>query len=163
MKTLFTTLCFFLIFSVSAQLTKDDVTLIQEMYGKEKRDLVKEYMRFNDTVSAGAFWKIYDSYETDRKKLGGDFIGIMQDYAENFEQLDDKKADELVTKMSTNNIAYENLYITYYNKLKPAIGALKASQFIQMEAYFRSAIKTEILDEIPFIGEIDSILDDSEE
>jgi hypothetical protein len=39
--------------------------------------------------------------------------------------------------------------------MKPVVGALKASQFIQLESYLRSVIKTSILDEIPFIGEID--------
>lgn len=155
MKKLLTPICIFLFLSTSAQVTTDDVNLIQAMYGKEKRDLVQEYMGFTDSAAAGSFWKIYDSYEAERKKLARDFIGILQDYANNYENLDDKKADELITKTSANNIAYENLYIKYYKKIKPVAGALKASQFIQLEAYFRSAIKTSILDEIPFIGEID--------
>jgi len=155
MKKLLTPICLFLFFSASAQLTTDDVNLIQAMYGKEKRDLVHEYMGFSDSAAAGSFWTLYDSYEVERKKLGQDFIGILKEYADNFETLNDKKADELVTKSSANNIAYENLYIKYYKKMKPVVGALKASQFIQLEAYFRSAIKTAVLDEIPFIGQID--------
>jgi hypothetical protein len=155
MKKLLTPVCMFLFFAASAQLTKDDVAVIQEIYGKEKKDLVQEYMTFNDSASAKSFWKIYDSYEADRKKLAQDYISILQDYANNFENLDDKKADELITKTYSNNIAFESLFMNYYKKLKPAVGALKASQFIQLEAYFRSAIKTAILDEIPFIGEID--------
>jgi len=131
------------------------VNLIQAMYGKDKRDIMQEYMKFDDSTSTNAFWKLYDSYEAERKKLGQDFITILKDYANNYEKLDDKKADELITRTSANNIAYENLYSKYYKKMKPAIGALKASQFFQLEAYLRSAIKTTVLDEIPFIGEID--------
>ena len=155
MKMLLSATCFFLFFSATAQVTQDDVNLVQSMYGKEKRDLVKEYIQFNDSASAAAFWKIYDDYEADRKKLGQDYITILEDYANNYETLDDKKADELVVKSSDNNIAYEKLYMKYYKKMKKAVGALKASQFIQLEAYLRSAIKTSVLDEIPFIGEID--------
>lgn len=155
MKKLLTPVCLLLFFAASAQVTKDDVNLVQAMYGKEKRDLMQEYMQLNDSASANAFWKIYDSYEAERKKLGQDFIAILQDYADNYSTLDDKKADELVTRTSANNIAYENLYAKYYKKMKPVIGALKASQFFQLEAYLRSAIKTSVLDEIPFIGELD--------
>jgi len=155
MKKWLTPLCLFLFFSASAQLTTDDVNLIQSMYGKDKRDLMQEYLTFKDDAQATAFWKLYDSYEAERKKLGQDFIAILQDYANNYENLDDKKADELVTRSSANNIAYENLYSRYYKKMKPAVGALKASQFFQLEGYLRSAIKTTILDDIPFIGEID--------
>lgn len=150
-----TAACFFILFSASAQVTQDDINLVQSMYGMEKRDLVQQYIKFNDSVSATAFWKLYDEYEVDRKKLGQDYIAILTDYANNFATLDDKKADELVSKSSENNIAYEKLYMKYYKKMKAPIGALKASQFFQLEAYLRSAIKTSILDEIPFIGEID--------
>jgi hypothetical protein len=155
MRKFLTPICLLLFFSASAQVTKDDVNLVQAMYGKEKRDLMQEYMKFDDTVKANAFWKVYDSYEMERKKLGQDFITILQDYADNYDKLDDKRADELVMRTSANNVAFENLYSKYYKKMKPVVGALKASQFFQLEAYLRSAIKTTILDEIPFIGEID--------
>jgi len=155
MKKLLTPICALLFLSASAQVTKDDVNLIQAMYGKDKRDIMQQYMKFDDSAKATAFWKLYDSYEADRKKLGQDFISILQDYANNYEKLDDKKADELVMRTSANNMAYEKLYADYYKKMKPVIGALKASQFFQLEGYLRSAIKTTVLDEIPFIGEID--------
>lgn len=156
MKRILTPVVFLLLFfSASAQLTKDDVNLIQSIYGKDKRDLMEQYMKFDNDAKAKSFWNLYDKYEAERKKLGQDFIAAMEDYANNYESLDDKKADALVTKMSANNIAYENLYKKYYTQMKPVVGALKASQFLQLEAYLRSSIKTAVLDEIPFIGEID--------
>ena len=155
MKKLIAPVCFLLMFfSASAQMTQDDVNLIQAIYGKEKRDLVQEYMHLNDSSSA-SFWKLYDSYEIERKKLGQDYIRSMEEYGKNYEALDNAKADALVKNVSANNIAFENLYVKYYNKMKPVVGALKAAQFFQAEAYLKSVIKTAILDEIPFIGEID--------
>jgi len=155
MKKLLTPICLVLFFSASAQLTQDDVNLVQSMYGKDKRDLMQAYMTFKDDASATAFWKLYDSYEAERKKLGQDFIAILQDYATNYETLDDKKADALVTRMSANNIAFENLYAKTYKQMKPVVGALKASQFLQLEGYLRTAIRLVVYDQIPFIGEID--------
>ena len=155
MKKLLVPICLLLFFSASSQLTTDDVNLIQSMYGKDKRDLMQEYMTFKDSASAKAFWKLYDSYEAERKKLGKDYLTILQDYATNYETLDDKTADGLVTRMSANNIAYENLYAKYYKQMKPAVGALRASQFLQLEAYLRNVVRITILDEIPFIGQID--------
>ena len=116
---------------------------------------MQAYMTFKDDASEKKFWALYDSYEAERKKLGQDFIAVLEEYANNYETLDDAKADALVTKMGANNIAYENLYSKYYKQMKPVVGALKASQFLQLEAYLRSVIKTSILDDIPFIGEID--------
>ena len=141
--------------SAMAQPTKDDIALIQSMYGKDKRDLMQEYLQISDSAKSSSFWKLYDSYETERRKLGQDYIAILEDYAKNYQTMDDKKADELVSKASANNIAYENLYLKYYKKIKPVIGSLKASQFFQLEAYMRNTVRSAVLDQIPFIGEID--------
>jgi len=46
--------------SASAQVTQDDINLVQAMYGKNKRDLMKEYLKFKDSASAKAFWGLYD-------------------------------------------------------------------------------------------------------
>jgi hypothetical protein len=157
MKKLLVPFFLFLFFSASAQMTKDDLNLIQAVFGKDKRDLMQDYMKFKDTASANAFWKIYDSYEAERKKLGQDYVEILQDYANNYDKLDDKKADVLVTRTSANNLAFENLYTKYYKRLKPVVGALKASQFLQMEAFIRNAVKVSILDQLPFIGQLDQM------
>src|SRR6516162_2508334 len=87
-------------FSASAQMTQDDVNLVQAMYGKSKRDLMEAYMTFSDTGKANKFWKMYDSYEAERKKLGQQYLGIIQDYAKNYSTLNDAKADQLVARMS---------------------------------------------------------------
>ncbi len=156
MKKLLTPICLLLTFSLCAQMTKDDVNLIQAMYGKGKRDFMKGYMNLPDSLaSTTSFWNIYDSYEAERKTLGQDYISIMQDYANNYATLNNTLADQLVTRMSANNMAYEKLYSKYYPKIKGAVGALKASQFLQLEGYFRSAIKVAVYDQLPFIGEID--------
>ena len=155
MKKLLSAALVLVFFSASAQVTQDDVNLIQSMYGKDKRDIMQSYLQFKDDASATAFWKLYDSYEVERKKLGQDYLKILQDYANNYEKLTNAKADELVTKSYNNNVAYENLYLKYYKKMKPVVGALLAGQFIQTEAYFRTSVKASILDEIPFIGQID--------
>jgi hypothetical protein len=155
MKKMLTLVSVLFFLSASAQVTQDDVNLVQAMYGKDKRDLMDAYMKFSDTAKANKFWRIYDKYEAERKKLGQQYFAIIQDYADNYEKLTDAKADQLVMRMSANNLGFENLYKKYYAQLKPAVGSLKASQFLQLENYLRSAVKINIMDHIPFIGEID--------
>jgi hypothetical protein len=148
---------FFMLFfiSVTAQVTKDDVNLVQAMYGKDKRDLMQAYMQFKDTASERVFWKTYDAYEVERKKLGARYFNILQSYADNYEKLTNQKADELAGRMLTNNLEFENLYKKYFAKMKMSVGALKASQFLQLEIYLRNAVKVRFASQIPFIGEID--------
>jgi len=81
MKTFLTYSILLLCFSASAQVTKDDINLVQAMYGKDKRDLMQEYMQFKDSTSASAFWKVYDRYEAERK------LNYSPEFARNMLQL----------------------------------------------------------------------------
>ncbi len=133
---------------------KEDVELIQSLYGKNKQELVKEYMKL-EGAQAAAFEKVYDAYETERKALGKKRIQLINEYATNYETLTDAKTDELVKAMLKNNIAFENLYLKYFEQSKKAIGTLNAAKFIQLETAMQTAIKSETQEAIPFIGDID--------
>lgn len=133
---------------------KEDVEVVQSLYGKSKSELVKQYMNLSDAQST-AFAKVYDNYETERKSLGQTKFQLINDYASNYETLTDAKADELVKGTLKNHIAYEKLYTKTYNQAKKAIGAINAAKFIQLEVYLQTIIRSEILESIPFIGELD--------
>jgi hypothetical protein len=142
-------------FSSYGQATfKEDVEVLQSVYGKSKSDLVKEYMNLSDTQLA-AFTKVYDTYETERKALGQSNFQLINDYAVNYQTLTDEKADELAKGTLKNHIAYEKLYSKTYGHAKKAIGAINAAKFIQLEVYLQTVIRAEILESIPFIGELD--------
>ncbi|KAF2517074.1 hypothetical protein [Flavobacterium foetidum] len=133
---------------------KEDVEVVQSVYGKTKSELVKQYMNLSDEQSV-AFTKVYDSYETERKALGQIKFQLINDYAANYETLTDAKADELAKGTLKNHIAYEKLYTKTYHQAKKAIGAINAAKFIQLEVYLQTIIRSEILEAIPFIGELD--------
>ncbi|MBE8726816.1 hypothetical protein [Flavobacterium hungaricum] len=133
---------------------KEDVEVVQSIYGKSKSELVQQYMNLSD-AQATAFAKVYDSYETERKALGQTKFQLINDYAANYETLTDAKADELAKGTLKNHIAYEKLYNKTYNQAKKAIGAINAAKFIQLEIYLQTIIRSETLEAIPFIGELD--------
>ena len=70
MKKLLLTLVIAFSVNVFAQSpTKEDVDVIQSVYGKSKADIVNTYMNLSGE-KLEAFKKIYDKYESDRKALG---------------------------------------------------------------------------------------------
>ncbi|KQO21690.1 hypothetical protein ASF10_13145 [Flavobacterium sp. Leaf82] len=133
---------------------KEDVDVLQSVYGKSKSDLVKQYMNLSDTQSA-AFTKVYDNYETERKALGQAKFQLINDYAANYATLTDEKADELAKGTLKNHLAYEKLYSKTYGQAKKAVGAINAAKFLQLEVYLQTIIRAEILESVPFIGELD--------
>jgi hypothetical protein len=132
---------------------KDDVDIVQAVYGKEKTELVSKFMALTGT-QADAFAKVYDEYEVERKLLGQKKIQIIKDYAANYENLTDSSADKLAKESLDNNLAYDKLYAKYYDKSKKAIGAINAAKFIQLEVYLQTVIRMEIQTAVPFIGEM---------
>lgn len=151
----------FLLFAVAyssatfAQSTlKDDIDVVQSVYGKTKTELINQYMGLSGTQAAD-FAKIYDAYETERKKLGEEKIHLINLYATDYAALTDEKADVIAKGIMKNNAAYDKLYSTYYGKLKKVIGGINAAKFIQLEIYLQTEIRSALQNSIPFVGELE--------
>lgn len=132
---------------------KEDIEVLQCIYGKSKSDLVKEYMNLSDS-HAVAFAKVYECYEADRKVLGRTKFKLISEYVTNYATLTGRKANELAKATLINHIGYEKLYTRTYTQTKKVIGAINAAKFIQLEVYLQSTIKAEIQKSIPFIDEL---------
>jgi hypothetical protein len=57
--------------------------------------------------------------------------------------------------MMALGLANDKLQKTYYGKMKKSSGVKAAAQFLQIEAYLLSAVRATIMENIPFIGELD--------
>lgn len=137
-----------------AQSNKEDIAMIQAMFGKEKKELVKEYMTISEGQSA-KFWALYDEYEDKRKSLGRERISLIEDYAKDYDALDAKKATALMTKKFAWTQKFTQLQQTYFTKFSTVVGGLQASKLMQLEDYLENNIRLAVQDQIPFIGELD--------
>lgn len=138
--------------TVNAQSNAEEIELFQSIFGMEKKQIVADFTQLD---SNNAFWPLYDEYETKRKNLGKARIQALSDYADNYDNMDDLKADETIKSMIDLRKKTDKLTDDYYKKIKKASGSKVAAQFFQLESYFLSAIRLSILEEIPFIGELD--------
>ena len=136
-----------------AQSNKEDVEMIQAMYGKEKKALTSDFIQLPENKKE-AFWKIYDDYENERKTLGKKRISLIEKYADNYTSLNDNSTDEIVKETIVLQKSTDALIAKYYDKISKAVGIKEAAQFYQLESYLLSIVRTEILTEIPFIGEL---------
>lgn len=155
MKKLFLSLAIIISVSSFAQ-SADDVALVQSLYGKSKGDIIRDYLNLPEPQAA-AFQAVYDNYEAERKALGQKKMQIISDYATNYDNITDEKADELAKNNLKNNVDFEKLLSKAYDKAKKAIGSINAAKFIQLEQYFQTTVRSSVQDEIPFIGELDKM------
>ena len=156
MKKLFVlAACLFaLLADTTAQSNKEDIDIIQSVYGKDKKALMEAYMTIPEKSSV-AFWKLYDEYEVKRKAIGRKKIALLEQYAQSYTNLDNAKALQLSKSSINANIEYENLMGLYLQKFGAVIGGKEASKLIQMETYLQTVVRLAIQDHIPFIGEMD--------
>jgi hypothetical protein len=156
MKSLLFPTVLFLLISTFVHAQNDEIQTVQKEWGKDKKELVSLAMDLSAADSV-KFWPLYNNYEKERQKLGRERILILTDYSDHFESLTNAKADELITKIFKNELALTNLQQRYYISLKGKLGALKAAKFMQVESYISTSIRSAIQEELPFIGELDSM------
>lgn len=154
MKKLLVIAAVFISISGYAQSNKEDVDFIQSIYGKEKKAIIAEFIVL-EGAQKDAFWKLYDEYESQRKELGKRRISLLEKYASSYATLDDATTDQLIKEMTGLGVKTDKLISTYYGKMKKASGVKAAAQFVQIESYLLSVIRAKILENIPFIGELE--------
>lgn len=137
-----------------AQTYNEEIDMLQAMYGKQKKEIVAAFIN-PQGAQADAFWTIYDQYEAERKLLGVQRINLIGVYAEYYNNLDDGGTDVLIKEMLKLGKSNDALIEKYYGKLKKKAGVKAAAQFVQIESYLLSTIRAGILEEIPFIGQLD--------
>jgi hypothetical protein len=137
-----------------SQTIKEEVDYYQSIYGMGKKALVSNFIEVEGTA-ADALWTFYDEYETARKELGQTRIELLAYYADSYLELNDEKTDEIIKAIVSQKKSMDKLIVKYYKKMKKAAGTKPAAQFYQLENYFLASIRMEILDNIPFIGELD--------
>lgn len=137
-----------------AQIGDDELAMIKDFLKTEKKDLVKEYMKLDDAQSA-KFWPMYDEFQEKRRGLAQERLQIIKDYGASFASMTNDQASSIVKRIFKNDKSYSKLQQSYFKKFSKSISPIKAAQFLQLEEYFRTMIRAEIQDAIPFIGEIE--------
>ena len=137
---------------VNAQSDKDEVEYIQAVIGMQKKVAFAEFTQLDNN---DPLWELYDMYEIQRMELGRTRLDLLEKYANNYVDIGDVVTDDLIKRMQTQKKSLDKLIYQYYKKIKKASGSKVAAQFYQFENYILSAIRLEVLESIPFIGELE--------
>jgi len=135
---------------VNAQSNKEELDLVQSIFGMEKKAVVADFVSV-DSAQGVAFWALYDAYETERKELGKKRYDLLKQYAADYDKMDNEKAAAWTKDVIALGAATDKLIAGYVKKITKATNPVVALQFYQMEAYFLTAIRSNLLNEIPFV------------
>lgn len=127
---------------------KEYIELLRTGVRQDKAEIMGAMMQLS-AEEAAKFWPIYSEYDAALRKLNDMRLANIQDYARNYDQLSDEKADELVQ----NAIRYQQqrleLLGKYYGNVKTALGALEAGRFVQIENQLLMIIDLRIAASLP--------------
>jgi len=132
------------------QSNKEEIDLMQAAFGMDKKAVVADFVK-PSAAQKDAFWKLYDEYETQRKELGRQRIALLEQYADQYLTMTSDQADAWTKKVIDLQKKTDNLIVTYYGKVKAISDGVVATQFYQIEGYILTAIRMQVLHNVPFL------------
>ena len=137
-----------------AQINNDEMQMFQTMFGMPKKEIVAEFVKIEPSKH-DTFWKLYEEYENNRKQLGQKRFVVLNNYVKNYSKLSAAETNEIMEDIILLTTSQDKMIARYYNKMKKAISIATAAQFYQIEWYLQSQVRTNILESIPMISELE--------
>lgn len=154
MKKLFTaifilTLCSTTAFAQHAE----EVDAVKEHFkDQSKKNIIKKFMKL-EGATATAFWALYDEYEAERQKFAAQQSSTTVKYVENFSNMTDEIAMDLLDESRARRAEEVQLKTKYLRKIAKATTPIIAVQFAEIDGYIDLVIDKKFSESLPFIGE----------
>jgi len=148
--TLFIVALFFANLLSAQDYSAEEIQLIQEVFGDEKREIIAENINM-EGVDTDAFWKLYDKYEAERKDIGQEKMELLKQYTTKQGNMTPLQAQEMLSKAANLRAAEDKLIMNYTKRIDKISNPFVAVQFYQIEHYISDGIRFSLLNNIDFI------------
>lgn len=127
------------------------IALLRADVRQQKSEIMATVMQL-DVDDAAKFWPIYQEYNAALTKLNDLRVANIQEYAQNYDEMTDAKADELVQKALSYRNQRSALLAKYYDRMKASIGAVQAARFLQVEDQLLMIMDLQIASALPIVS-----------
>ena len=149
MKRILSTIFCIGIMTVSfAQNTQDEIEVIRDIAATERRAIVAENLMLTEEESK-VFWPVYDDYRAEARKVGTREIELITKFADNYENMTDEVAIQLLTDVSKINSDQVKNKASYRTKLLKVLPGKLVLRAIQIENKLDIIIDFGLAQEIP--------------
>ena len=128
------------------------IELLRSNVRQQKDEIMGAVMALN-VDQAAKFWPIYEEYDAELTKLNNLRVANIQDYARNYDQMTDAKADESVQNAFNYRKQRSELLEKYYGRVKASLGSIEAARFLQIEDQLLAIIDLQITSNLPIVGQ----------
>jgi hypothetical protein len=128
----------------------EEINIVQNLFGVQKKAVYEENMDLSG-VNADTFWKLYNEYEVERKKIGEKKVELLMSYTTAEGAVTNDQADEILGKAANIRNSENNLIMRFVKKMRKETNPLVAAQFYQIEHYITDGVRFTLLNNIDFI------------
>ena len=130
--------------------TDTDIALLRSDVQAQKTDIIAHTMQFTDP-QAKAFWPLYREYAHQQQIIGDQRVSLIKDYADQYDTIDDTKANDLMDRLLKFDKDRTDLRAKYYPKFRSAIGAKEAAKFFQVDNRLNLVVDLQIASAVPIV------------
>jgi hypothetical protein len=127
------------------------INLLRSDVRQQKSEIMGAVMVLS-ADDAAKFWPIYSEYDAELTKLNDDRVANIKEYADNYDEMTDAKADELIQKALAFQKERSELLAKTYERVKQSLGAITAARFVQVEHQLLLIIDLQIISRLPVVG-----------
>lgn len=140
-----TTACF-------AQANKQDqIEVLSDAAEVERKAVIASNVEFSEEESK-AFWPVYNEYRAEMKKVNVRLIAVIRKYAENYKNLSDAVAADIMAEamdIENDHMIYKKLYV---EDLLAILPTKKVVVLYQLENKIEAAVRYDLSLEIPLVA-----------
>lgn len=114
----------------------------------QKVAIITEVMGFTEAEDA-AFWPVYREYDLEMAKLGDERVSLIEEYANNFDKMNDAIADKLATRALDLESRRQGVKAKCYERVKKVLSPQTALRFLQVEHQLQLVIDLQISASLP--------------
>jgi hypothetical protein len=114
----------------------------------QKVAIITEVMGFTEAEDA-AFWPVYREYDLEMSKLGDERVSLIEEYAANYDKMNDAIADKLATKALDLEARRQAVKAKSYEQVKKVLSPQTALRFLQVEHQLQLVIDLQISASLP--------------
>jgi len=126
------------------------IALMRRDVRQEKAEIMGAMMVLS-TQDAAKFWPIYSEYDQELTKLNDQRLQNIKDYVQNYNDMTDEKADQLIQSAVAYQKARTELLAKTYEKVKQALGGIQAARFGMVEHQLLAIIDLQVASSLPII------------
>ena len=101
------------------------------------------------------FWPLYREYHTDADKIMGRRLELIRGFAENYDDVTDAMAEDLIKGVLKNDEAETRLKQKYLGRFQKVLPPSKLLIYYQLENKIDTYVRARLVEQIPLLSDLD--------